>query len=93
MNSATWVYGSISVGFLLWMTFLDTNSWLIQWELQEEINKLENEKKRLLQDIKADEKTIQKLENLDSLEYYAREKYLFKKEGEAISLIDSTQLK
>lgn len=93
LTSAGWIYGSLTLGFVLWMTFLDTNSWRIQWELQDEIDKLEAEKQRLIQDIAKDEKTIEKLENLDSLESYAREKYLFKKEGEYIFLIDTTSLR
>lgn len=90
LSSAAWIYGSLSLGFILWMTFLDTNSWRIQWELQEDIDRLEAEKEKLEEDIWADEKIIEKLENLDSLEYYAREKYLFKKEGESIFLIDTS---
>lgn len=93
LTSAGWIYGSLTLGFVLWMTFLDTNSWRIQWELQDEIDKLEAEKQRLIQDIAKDEKTIEKLEDLDSLESYAREKYLFKKAGEYIFLIDTTSLR
>ena len=93
LTSAGWIYGSLTLGFILWMTFLDTNSWRIQWELQGEIDKLEAEKQKLIRAIETDEKTIQKLENLDSLENYAREKYLFKKEGEYIFLIDTTSLR
>ena len=74
--------------FLLWMLFLDTNSFLIHRELDQEIKELEAQKKEFLKEIEKDASAIEQLENLDSLEKFARENYLHKKEGEQIYLIE-----
>ena len=70
------------------MLFLDTNSFLIHRELDQEIKELEAQKKEYLKEIEKDASAIEQLENLDSLEKFARENYLHKKEGEKIYLIE-----
>lgn len=70
------------------MTFLDTNSILIHAELNREIKKLKKRKDALTEEIIKDQDLINKLENIDSLEHYGREKYNLKKQNEDIFLIE-----
>ena len=52
------LYGSILIGFTLWMLLLDTHSWNIHSELNEEIEKLELEKEALTKVIEKDRSTL-----------------------------------
>ena len=52
------LYGSIILGFITWMVFIDTHSWIIHSELNKEIEELEVEKKALKEIIKNDKKII-----------------------------------
>ena len=70
------------------MTFLDTNSILIHAELNREIKKLKKRKDALTDEIIKDQDLINKLENIDSLEHYGREKYNLKKQNEDIFIIE-----
>tara|TARA_B100000989_G_scaffold69882_1_gene48888 strand:+ start:2241 stop:2546 length:306 start_codon:yes stop_codon:yes gene_type:complete len=81
-------YLIISSAFLIWMTFLDTNSLLIHAELNREIKKLKNRKDALTEEIDKDKLLINKLDNIDSLEHYGREQYNLKKENEDIFIIE-----
>ena len=82
------LYGSILIGFTLWMLLLDTHSWNIHSELNEEIEKLELEKEALTKVIEKDRNTIKQLGNEDSLERFAREQYGNKKKNETIFIIE-----
>lgn len=82
--------------FAIWMLFFDTNSFLIHRELQQEINKLEEQKEYLRKEIEKDKKQLNELKDPKALEKYAREKYYMKKENEEVFLIeyeDSTKVK
>ena len=81
-------YLVISISFLIWMTFLDTNSLLIHAELNREIKKLKKKRDALNKEIIDDKSLIEKLNNIDSLEHYAREEYNLKKENEDIFIIE-----
>ena len=54
-----------------------------------EIKKLESEKKALEAIINNDKNTINQLNNIDSLESFARENYGHKKENETIYIIET----
>ena len=69
------------------MLFLDTHSWRIHSELNDEINQLELEKEALTKVIAKDKNTIKQLQNEDSLERFAREQYGHKKKNETIFII------
>jgi cell division protein DivIC len=73
---------------LFWILFLDSHSWLTHQELNTEIETLQQRKKNLQKSIAKDQKAIEQLNNLDSLEKYAREQYGHKKEGETIFIIE-----
>tara|TARA_B100000282_G_scaffold105495_1_gene74736 strand:- start:645 stop:962 length:318 start_codon:yes stop_codon:yes gene_type:complete len=81
-------YLIISISFLIWMTFLDTNSLLIHAELNREIKKLKKKRDALNKEILHDKSLIEKLNDIDSLEHYAREEYNLKKENEDIFIIE-----
>tara|TARA_A100001011_G_scaffold393077_1_gene482048 strand:+ start:225 stop:470 length:246 start_codon:yes stop_codon:yes gene_type:complete len=70
------------------MIFLDTHSLKIHNELNQEIDKLEIQKKELINLIEEDETSIQQLSSKDSLERFARENYGHKKEEETIFYIE-----
>ena len=61
-------YLVISISFLIWMTFLDTNSLLIHAELNREIKKLKKKRDAISTEILDDKSLIEKLKNIDSLE-------------------------
>ena len=81
-------YLIITIIFLIWMTFLDTHSWLIHNELNVEIEQLEAQKNELKKNIIKDKNTIDILNNQDSLEVYGRTNYNLKKENETIYYIE-----
>ena len=81
-------YLLILLAFVVWMTFLDTNSLLIHAELNREIKKLKNKRNALSEEILKDKSLIKKLDNVDSLEHFAREEYNLKKENEDIFIIE-----
>ena len=70
------------------MGFLDTNSFKIHNELNNEIEKLEEQKKALINIINQDKRSLKQLNNKDSLEHFARENYGHKKEDETIFLVE-----
>jgi cell division protein DivIC len=79
--------------FIVWMVFFDENSWLNHREFDKEINKLKSEEDYLNSEIKHDKELINKLENKEELEKFAREEYHMKKENEEIYLIEYDTLK
>ena len=74
--------------FVIWMAFFDTNSLLIHNELQQEINKLEQQREFLEQEINRDKELLEQLRDPEELEKYARENYYMKKDNEEIFLIE-----
>ncbi len=87
-NIYRYLYIAIFLIFVFWMAFLDTNSFQIHLELNQEIEKLEEQKKALINFIDNDKRSLQQLKDRDSLEHFAREKYGHKKEDETIFYIE-----
>ncbi len=81
-------YVAVLLFFVIWMLFFDENSYLNHRELNQEIDKLENANDYFKEEINADNKIINNLNNPDSLEKYAREEYKMKKENEDIYIIE-----
>ena len=80
--------------FLVWILFIDENSYLFHHKaLNPEIEKLEDDKNYYQTEIQNDRKKIKQLENPDSLDRFAREKYKMKKENEDIYIIEFDTLK
>ena len=76
------------VVFAIWMLFFDSNSWFIHNELNQDIKKLEEEKKYYEGEIEKDKKEIETLSTEEGLEKYGREHYKMKKENEEIYIIE-----
>jgi cell division protein FtsB len=70
------------------MFFFDTNSFLIQKELQSQIESLEAEKKYLEEEIEKDRKALKNLSSDEAMEKFARERYFLKKKNEAVFIIE-----
>ena len=87
-NPYLFAYLIISLFFIIWMIFLDTHSLLVHLELTKEINNLEKRKKFLESQIEKDNKLILDLNNIDSLEKFARETYWHKKENQTILITE-----
>ena len=74
--------------FLLWMLLLDSNNLVARFQLSSKLNSLENEKEYYEEKIKEVEKDHDELfGDRESLEKFAREKYLMKKESEDIYIV------
>ena len=82
------VYVLVSVVFVLWMLFFDTNSLRIYWSLNQKVKELEKQKQSLIQEIESDQAFIQMMKDTTSLEHFGREKYFLKKANEDIYIID-----
>lgn len=86
----------ITVLFIIWMLFFDTNSYLIHHELNNDIKKLEKNKEEYLEEIMNDKLFIEKMKDSSEIEKFAREQYYLKRKNEEIYLIeheDSVKIK
>lgn len=81
-------YLLVLVAFIFWMLFLDSNSYLIHNELNQEINALEKNKEFYLNEISKDKTIIEKLNDSLELEKFARSEYFMKRENEEIFIIE-----
>lgn len=86
-------YVLILLIFSFWMFFLDSNSWLVHHELDQEINELENNKEYYNKEISKDKTIINKLNDSFELESYARQNYYMKRPNEDIYIIEFDTIK
>ena len=70
------------------MVFLDTNSLLVHYELDNEIEKLEKRKNYYENEMTSDKKQIRSLQQPFQIEKYARENFYMKKPHEDIFIIE-----
>ena len=81
-------YIAAGVFFLLWMLFLDNNSFPATYKLSSKLHSMENEKEYYQKKIEEVQKDREQLFGTsESLEKFAREKYLMKKETEDVFII------
>ena len=81
-------YFIAAVAFVVWLSSMDRNNFLSQYELQSEVNKLEDQKAFFQQEIDQTRKEQQELlSSPEKLEKFAREKYLMKKDNEDLFII------
>lgn len=85
---ATNIYVIILSVFLVWMLFFDTNSFLINRELQQHIWALEAEKAYLEKEIEKDRATLKEMASDSAIEKFSRERYLLKKRNEEVFIIE-----
>lgn len=88
LNLLKKTYVIIILFFVIWMTFFDTNSLLMHFELNQKIKKLKNQKIYYQNEIKKDSTSINEIESDSGIEKYAREKLFMKKGNEEIFLIE-----
>ncbi|GAA4325187.1 hypothetical protein GCM10023115_40900 [Pontixanthobacter gangjinensis] len=81
-------YVLIMLVFGIWMFFLDTNSWFIHHELDQEIEELQDNKEYYQKEIAKDKAVIKKLQDSVELEKFARQKYYMKRPNEDIYIIE-----
>lgn len=74
--------------FLVWMLFLDVNSFIIHRELNQKIETLENSIEYYRRQIEQDSVKLRQLRSEEYLEKYARENYYLKKPGEEVYIIE-----
>jgi cell division protein DivIC len=75
--------------FVLWMIALDSNNLFMRYQLSSKLRSLENERVYYEEKIKEVEKDRDELfGDNESLEKFAREKYLMKKETEDIFIVE-----
>jgi cell division protein FtsB len=76
------------VAFVIWLSSMDRNNFLSQYELQSEVNRLEDQKAFFQSEIDQTRKEKQELlSSPEKLEKFAREKYLMKKDDEDLFII------
>ncbi|MBL7857929.1 MAG: septum formation initiator family protein [Cyclobacteriaceae bacterium] len=81
-------YVLTGVIFFIWMLVLDSNNLIARYQLSSKVRSLENEKEYYEQKIMDVEKDRNELfGDRESLEKFAREKYLMKKESEDIFIV------
>lgn len=75
-------------GFIVWMLFFDPRDIFTQAERTRELKDLQSSKRHYEEQIAAEQFELQQLKNdPGTVEKYAREKYLMKKENEDIFII------
>ena len=80
------------VFLIVWVVFFDKNDLISQRQLTNQLKELEAEKQYYSDEIAKSKKEIQELEtNEASLEKFAREKYLMKKDNEDVFVIVKQQ--
>lgn len=76
------------LGLAVWLTFFDRNDIFTQYSLRQEVVKLEQERDYYLSEISSNKKSIRELQTNDkSLERFARETYLMKRDNEDVFVI------
>lgn len=78
----------VTVGLIVWLLFFDKNDLFTQMDLIQKRNKLKAERDYYIEEIKKNKHALLELEtNKKSLEIFAREKYLMKKDNEDVYVI------
>lgn len=78
----------VIIGLFVWLLYFDRNDVFTQLDLVSKCNKLNNEKEYYIAEIEKNKKEIIELQtNKESLETFAREKYLMKRDNEDVFVI------
>lgn len=81
-------YFIVVTALVVWLFFFDKNDVYTQIDLIKKCNKLKAERDYYLTEIESNKKQIEELQNnMESLETFAREKYLMKKDNEDVFVI------
>lgn len=82
-------YFVTGVTFLIWMTFLDSNDLINRYRMSAKLRSLEHEKeyyREKIQEVEHDRDEL--MGTTESLERFAREKYLMKRDQEDIFIVE-----
>ncbi len=78
-------YFLVIVGLIVWLLYFDKNDVFTQFDLIKKCNKLKTERDYYIAEIAENKNEIRELQNnKESLETFAREKYLMKKDNEDV---------
>ena len=78
----------VAVAFIVWMTFFDKNDLLSQYQYQQEVSELEQERDFYKTETDKVSKDLEELtSNPQQLEKFAREKYLMRKDNEEVFVV------
>lgn len=77
--------------FVIWISFFDSYNFIYHGKLIQQKKELQKELNHLKLATRTNKSFIQKLQNPAFTEKYAREKFLLKKEGEDIFIIEQAQ--
>lgn len=78
------------MAFLVWMVFFDRNDVRLQWKRVTELSRLQQSEKAMEKQISHTKAELELLKtNPFTLEKYAREKYMMKKDNEDLYIITS----
>lgn len=81
-------YVWITLGFLVWILFLDNYSYMEHRVLDKELKTLEKNKRYYATEKSKDSLQIKKFQKTEEVERYAREKYYMKKPNEDVYVIE-----
>ncbi len=82
------------LGFLIWVTFIDKNNLISQYQDRQVLYGLDKEKRYYQSEIQTTQDKLNELKTDNkSIEKFAREKYLMKKENEEIWLVVDKSVK
>ena len=84
------------IAFAVWMAFFDRNDLILQIKRMHELNKLQESEKTMTLQISDTRQELELLKtNPETLEKYAREKYLMKKDNEDLYIVtfDSSSIR
>lgn len=83
-----------TIAFVVWMLFFDRNDVFTQGQRKRELRSLQESKEYYTNEIAKERKVSEELKsNPATIEKYAREKYLMKRDNEDIFLIEQAEKK
>ena len=78
------------LAFVVWMLFFDRNDLNLQWQRISELKRLQQSEQMMVEQIAQTKAELELLKtNPSTLEKYAREKYMMKKDNEDLYIITS----
>jgi hypothetical protein len=84
-------YFLITVAFIVWMVFFDSNNVFTRARLRDKLDELQEEKHFYLDEIRKDSILTHKiLTDSTEMERFAREKYMMKKDNEDLYIVIDT---
>ncbi|MDZ7741586.1 MAG: septum formation initiator family protein [Bacteroidota bacterium] len=81
-------YFYTGLAFFIWLSFFDANNLIYQFTLSSKLDKSREQKEFYQEEIAKDSTALRELmTNMETLEKFARERYLMKKDEEDIYLV------